>query len=117
MRWLRVGDDEDLRRDVTFDRPVRLKIHAMGEGGRRSMYDGGSITSLDTGQVAWAMAWSNTEPAGGDDKNRSYHGTIELPAGEYRIGYSTDGSHAFGHWNAAPPREPFRYGMLVRVVD
>jgi hypothetical protein len=117
VRWLRVGDDEDLSRDVAFERPVRVKIHAVGEGGRRSMYDGGSITSLDTGRVAWEMAWSNTSHAGGDDKNRLYHGTIELPAGRYRIAFSTDGSHAFGVWNAAPPREPFRYGLIVRVVD
>lgn len=116
VRWLRVGDDTDLLHDVAFEHPVRIQVDALGEGGRRSMFDGGKILDRGNGQVVWAMNWSNTEPAGGAEKNRRYHGVLDLPAGEYRLVYGTDGSHAFGSWNMPPPREPFRYGMVVRVL-
>ena len=54
-----------------------------------------------------------TEHAGGASKNRRFDGTIRLSAGEYVLRYETDGSHAFGDWNADPPDDPEMWGITV----
>ena len=39
--------------------------------------------------------------------------TITLPAGDYILKYESDGSHAFGDWNAAPPEDPAAWSITL----
>jgi hypothetical protein len=59
------------------------------------------------------MTWRNTRAAGGARKNRIFDGDVMLDSGAYELHYETDDSHAFPAWNAAAPREPRRWGVVV----
>jgi hypothetical protein len=37
---------------------------------------------------------------------------ITLPAGNYKLRYKTDDSHAFDHWNSLPPDVNF-WGIAI----
>lgn len=113
---LRVRDGQKRRQEFTLARAARVRIEAMGEGTGDPLADGGSILDLGTGRQVWEMKYGQTEPAGGARKNRRCAAEIDLPAGRYVARYEADGSHAFGDWNAAPPDEPLRWGMTVRLV-
>jgi hypothetical protein len=64
------------------------------------------------GRVVWAMNAMNTVHAGGGVKNRFADTVISLKAGSYVVKYTSDESHAYGHWDADPPLTPF-YGIVV----
>jgi len=113
---LRVRDGQKRSQEFTLARASRVRIEAMGEGTDDPLADGGSLLNLDTGRQVWEMKYAQTEPAGGARKNRRCTAEIDLPAGHYEAKYEADGSHAFGDWNAAPPDEPLRWGMVVRLV-
>jgi hypothetical protein len=66
----------------------------------------------EKGQVVWAMNALNTAFGGGCVKNRLADTVLSLKAGTYTLKYSSDESHAYGHWDAAPPLTPF-YGIAV----
>ena len=68
------------------------------------------------GGRVWEMTYGATDNAGGASKNRRFDGTITLPAGDYVLRYQTDGSHAFGSWNADPPDEPEMWGITIYRV-
>ena len=89
-----------------------MRIYALGEVDGNEMADYGWIEDKASRRV-WEMKYRVTEPAGGAAKNRRFDGTITLPAGDYMLHYRTDGSHAFGDWNAAPPDDPIAWGITV----
>ncbi|WP_158085232.1 sugar-binding protein [Niastella vici] len=66
----------------------------------------------DKGRIVWAMSAMNTIHAGGCVKNRLADTVISLKAGTYTLKYSSDESHAYGHWDADPPLTPF-YGIVL----
>jgi hypothetical protein len=90
----------------------KVLVYALGEGSGNEMYDYGWIED-DSGRVVWEMTYSETEHAGGTDKNRMFRGRVALQAGSYKVHYKTDGSHAYRRWNAAPPYDPESWGILV----
>lgn len=118
--WLadltRVRDDERRSARFVLERPTKLEIYAVGEGGDDEMFDHGSLRAVGDDRVVWAMDFRNTEHAGGALKNRSVRVTLELPRGEYEAVFQADGSHAFGEWNDTAPRDPLSWGMTVREV-
>ncbi len=63
------------------------------------------------------MNYPDTEPAGGDERNRKFDGVIELPPGRYVARFKTDFSHAFGDFGEDAPADPSSWGMLVQVID
>jgi hypothetical protein len=77
------------------------------------MNDYAWITDAETRRVVWEMKYEHTDHAGGAEKNRMVNGTLELPRGDYILHYETDDSHSFNDWNAAPPTDPFSYGVTV----
>ena len=113
---VRLRDDENLRKAFRLDRETALRIYALGEGTGRSLADYGWIEDAKTGKTVWEMTYRTTEPAGGAAKNRRFDGTITLPAGDYVLRYETDGSHAFGSWNAGAPDDPEMWGITVYRV-
>jgi hypothetical protein len=77
------------------------------------MYDYGWIENAETGETVWEMTYRKTTHAGGASKNRIFDGAIRLPAGRYELRYESDGSHAYGDWNADPPDDPEGWGITV----
>ena len=86
-------------------------IFAIGEGQPGEMFDYGWIED-DKGSRVWEMQEPKTVHAGGAGKNRQIDAVITLPAGNYKLRYKSDDSHAFDHWNALPPDINF-WGIAV----
>jgi hypothetical protein len=116
VRIVQVGDNQDRRQAFVLQTRSRLHVYALGEGDDDEMFDYGRIVDLESGGVVWRMTWDNTSSGGGADKNRLFDGEIVLGPGRYEARYRTDDSHAFGSWNASPPREPHQWGMTVRLL-
>ncbi len=112
----RVGDDEHVSKAFTIERPLKVRIYALGEG-TREMHDYGWIADARSRKEVWSMDFRRTEPAGGDSKNRQIDEVIELPAGSYVVAYVTDDSHSYNDWNAAPPTFPGRWGISLFAAD
>ncbi|HXI20660.1 MAG TPA: hypothetical protein VNH46_06225 [Gemmatimonadales bacterium] len=111
---IRMRDGRRSRAGFTLDQPTAIRIHALGEGVDREMVDYGWIEDAGSGRTVWEMSYGITLPAGGARKNRMFDGTITLPAGQYAVYFKTDGSHAYGDWNADPPDDPESWGITVR---
>lgn len=108
-----LGDGERRELELTLERPARLRLYALGEGGGE-MYDRAWIEDAESGEAVWTMDYDRTRPAGGASKNRLADETVVLPAGRYRAVAETDDSHsAGGGWNAEPPAEPERWGLTI----
>lgn len=109
---VRVLDDED--KTVTFNLPSsqEVRIFAIGEGQGGQMFDYGWIENTDKGVPVWEMQEPKTTHAGGAGKNRKVDVVITLPAGNYKLRYKSDESHAFDHWNSLPPDINF-WGIAI----
>lgn len=112
-RVIRVGDDADETASFSLDQPTRVHIYALGEGLGNEMHDYGWIENSENGDIVWEMTYRRTKHAGGAEKNRKADTEILLDKGRYRVHYVSDGSHAFGSWNAEKPRNPQRWGITV----
>ena len=112
-RITEVIDGENREADFTLEKEGRIRVFAVGEGLGGEMYDYGWIENLDDGTVVWEMTYRMTEHAGGASKNRMVNTVLMLPAGTYRVHYTSDGSHSFGDWNDAAPHEPEMWGITV----
>jgi hypothetical protein len=60
----------------------------------------------------WEMQEPKTIHAGGAQKNRLVDEVIKLPAGNYKLRYKSDDSHAFNVWNSLPPDVNF-WGIAI----
>jgi CubicO group peptidase (beta-lactamase class C family) len=100
---VQVLDNED--KSVAFNLPgsQEVRIFAIGEGQGGQMFDYGWIENTDKGVPVWEMQEPKTTHAGGAGKNRKADLVITLPAGNYKLRYKSDDSHAFDHWNSLPP--------------
>jgi len=65
----------------------------------------------------WEMSYGDTDHAGGARKNRRCNDEVLFEPGSYEVIFETDGSHAFGDWNAASPADPSGWGIVVRRAD
>ena len=99
---VQVLDNEDKTLAFTLASSQDVRIFAHGEGQAGEMFDYGWIED-DRGSRVWEMKESKTSHAGGAGKNRKVDVQITLPAGNYKLRYKTDDSHAFDHWNSLPP--------------
>jgi hypothetical protein len=111
-----VRDDDQVRKRFTLTRDSEVRVFAIGEGTGHEMADYGWIEDAKSGRRVWEMTYRSTHHAGGASKNRRFDGNVKLPAGEYVLRYETDGSHAFGDWNADPPDDPEMWGITVSQV-
>lgn len=108
-----VGDDERVRDKFTLNEDSQVRVIALGEGTGRTMHDYGWIENDKTGEVVWEMTYRKTRNAGGAEKNRKAIANISLEKGTYVVYFITDGSHSIERFNASPPDEPERWGMVV----
>ncbi|NWF99620.1 MAG: hypothetical protein HXY19_01575 [Thermoanaerobaculaceae bacterium] len=111
-----VRNRQHRRQEFVLKQPAILRIKAVGEAYGDAMADYGWIEEASTGRKVWEMRFGDTDHAGGARKNRMVDTRISLPAGSYVVHYVSDGSHAFGSWNAAPPREPELWGITLVAV-
>jgi len=106
-----VLDNEDKTVPFTLASNQGVRIFAIGEGQPGEMFDYGWIED-DKGSRMWEMKEPQTTHAGGAGKNRKVDVVITLPAGNYKLRYKSDDSHAFDHWNSLPPDINF-WGIAV----
>ena len=107
-----VLDNEDKTVAFSLANSQEVRIFAIGEGQAGEMFDFGWIEDVDKGSRVWEMQESRTTHAGGAGKNRKVDVVITLPAGNYKLRYKSDDSHAFDHWNSMPPDINF-WGIAV----
>lgn len=113
VQLIRVRDDKHLRQRFTADKPMRVRVYAIGEGVGNSMADYAWIENVSTGEVVWEMTYRTTTHAGGAKKNRLFDRYVSLDKGEYEIHYETDDSHAFNDWNDDPPSDRTHWGVTI----
>ena len=109
---VQVLDNEDKSVAFSLASSQEVRIFAIGEGLAGEMADYGWIENVDNGSRLWEMQEPKTTPAGGVAKNRKVDVVITLPAGNYKLRYKSDDSHAFDHWNSPPPDINF-WGIAV----
>lgn len=108
---VQVIDKEDKSAAFTLPSSQEVRIFAIGEGQGGEMFDYGWIED-DKGSRVWEMQEAKTTYAGGAGKNRKVDTVITLPAGNYKLRFKSDDSHAFDHWNSLPPDINF-WGVAV----
>ena len=108
---VKVLDNEDKTVAFNVASSQEVRIFAIGEGQPGEMFDYGWIED-DKGSRVWEMQEPKTTHAGGAGKNRKVDAVITLPAGNYKLRYKSDDSHAFDHWNSLPPDINF-WGIAV----
>jgi hypothetical protein len=113
VRLVRIGSDEHVRKRFHLGRTTTVHVLALGEGMGNEMYDYAWIESLTTGATVWEMTVRNTRHAGGADKNRAFDDAVRLERGDYEAHFMTDGSHAWGDWNAERPHDPQLWGITI----
>jgi CubicO group peptidase (beta-lactamase class C family) len=109
---VQVLDKEDKTVAFSLAKSQDVRIFAIGEGQPGEMFDYGWIEDADKGSRVWEMQEPKTLHAGGAGKNRKVDVVITLPAGNYKLRYKSDDSHAFDHWNSLPPDINF-WGIAV----
>src|SRR5687767_10107582 len=109
---VQVLDNEDKSVAFSLAKNQDVRIFAIGEGQAGEMFDYGWIEDADKGSRVWEMQEAGTAHAGGAGKNRKVDVVITLPAGNYKLRYKSDDSHAFDHWNSLPPDINF-WGISV----
>jgi CubicO group peptidase (beta-lactamase class C family) len=109
---VQVLDKEDKTVAFSLAKSQDVRIFAIGEGTPGEMFDYGWIEDADKGSRVWQMQEPKTAHAGGAGKNRKVDVVITLPAGNYKLRYKSDDSHAFDHWNSLPPDINF-WGIAV----
>jgi hypothetical protein len=107
-----VLDNEDKTVTFSVKDSQEVRVFAIGEGQAGEMFDYGWIENADRTSPVWRMEEPKTTHAGGAGKNRKVDQVITLPAGNYKLHYKSDDSHAFDHWNSLPPDINF-WGIAI----
>jgi hypothetical protein len=111
----RLGNDRREAKEFVLDETGDVFVQAVGEITLNNRYDYGWIEDVNSGERVWEMTFENTISAGGAGRNRIYEGVLKLPAGQYRVHFQTDFSHAYGDFaSGEAPDEPSAWGIVVR---
>jgi hypothetical protein len=110
-------DNDYVHQGFVLDKPTEINVYALGESQDENLDDYGWIINAKTGSRVWEMDGRHMKNAGGARKNRMFHETLQLPAGQYVAYFVTDGSHSFRAWNAPPPYDPTFWGLTIWVKD
>lgn len=110
-------DEEYMEQGFALSQPTTLEVYAIGEAREDGEFDYGWILDAETREKVWRFDFEDSEHAGGAQKNRLVHTSLELPAGRYVAAFVTDGSHSPHHWNTPPPYDPEFWGLTLLVDD
>jgi hypothetical protein len=109
-----LGEDVHIRQRFSLKKEFPIRIYAIGEKDYQDSYaDYGWILNEKSRERVWEFKKSRIDYVGGAEKNVKSDETITLPTGEYVLYFITDDSHSFVDWNAAPPSDPFNYGITL----
>jgi len=117
VQLTRLRDDEDREEGFTLNRPMMIRIYAIGEGTRGEMVDYGWIINKKTREKIWKMDYLNTVHAGGAHKNRLFDEVLYFDKGSYIVYFVTDDSHSFWDWNSPQPHDPEHFGITISIAD
>ncbi|MFQ5649673.1 MAG: hypothetical protein ACE5IY_07005 [bacterium] len=117
ISMVKMRDEENVRQGFKLERPTRVQIYALGEARRDGTFDYGWILDARSRKKVWKFEYRSSQYAGGARKNRMVNETMALPKGEYVAIYVTDDSHSADRWNAAPPNDPYFWGLTLRVEN
>jgi hypothetical protein len=117
VAFTKLGDDEFRSAGFVLNRPMNLRIYALGEGRDNDMFDYGWIVDAKTHKKVWEMDYGKTEHAGGAGKNRLFDGTVRLDKGSYLAYFRTDDSHSYFNWNSSRPYEAEHWGITIMAAD
>ena len=112
-----IGDRESRKQGFTLNRPMDVRIYAIGEGRERRMFDYAWITGTDSRRLVWEMKYDDSEHAGGDTKNRLVDATIRLDKGSYVVHFVSDDSHSADEWNASSPADSKHWGVTLLAAS
>jgi len=110
-------DDIYASQQIQVQKPISVRIYALGEARKDSEFDFGWITDVRTRERIWQFKYRRSEHAGGASKNRMINREIELQPGVYEVVYLTDDSHSYRDWNMAAPFDPEFWGLTIWPVD
>ncbi len=117
-RAFKLGENEHIKQGFTISKPIPLRIYALGEiDNDGNLADYGWIVNSKTRQRVWEMKRNNVRHAGGGEKNVRFDDVIAFNPGMYVLYYNTDDSHSFLDWNAAPPDDPYNYGVSLIATN
>lgn len=111
-----VRDDALVRAQFVVGRPLSVVAQAVGEFTNGNAHDYAWIEDA-AGEPVWTMRYAASEPAGGARKNRRETAVLALDPGLYTLAYQTDGSHAYGRFNADAPDHPERWGVALFPLE
>ncbi len=115
---VKLGENEHIRQAFTIKKPMAIHVYAIGERAADSEpADYGWIIDARTRRRVWDMGETTLTAAGGAEKNVKFDKIIHLDPGEYILYYTTDNSHSFIDWNAAPPTDPYNYGVTLMATN
>lgn len=108
-----LGNEQQVSQQFSLEQSAAIHIRALGEVSLSGRYDYGWIERVDNGEIVWEMNWQNTRPAGGDDINRLFDGSVTLEPGTYVAHYKTDFSHAYGDFGNRAPQNAEAWGIRI----
>jgi hypothetical protein len=117
VQFTRLGDGEFRSQGFTLQRPMNLRVYAIGEGRDGKMFDYGWIIDAKTHQKIWTMEYRDTEHAGGGQKNRLIDKTLSLNKGSYIAYFVSDDSHSYLDWNTSAPFDREHWGLTITSAD
>jgi len=115
--FTKLRDEEFRSQGFTLKRKMKLHVIATGEGRKGDMFDYGWIVDAKTRKKVWEMNYDETEPAGGDKKNRKSDSVVTLSKGSYIAYFVTDDSHSYQDWNTSPPVLEEFWGMAILPAE
>jgi hypothetical protein len=109
----RLVDNDSKQAGFSLSRPADVRIYAIGEGSGDQLADYGWIVDANSHQRVWTMTRSQTDHAGGAEKNRVADRIVHLDAGDYMVYFVTDDSHSYEQWNSSPPVDQEHWGISI----
>ena len=117
-----LGNDE--RRASRFEVQDSLRVLALGLGEMRSSarYDYAWLVrepDADGGVpvTVWETTYAESEPAGGESRNRRTEAALTLAPGTYTLHAQTDDSHSADGWHDTAPHDAEHWGATLFAFD
>ncbi|MCB2195443.1 MAG: hypothetical protein KQH79_06265 [Bacteroidetes bacterium] len=112
----KIRDREYVSKGFELIKPMDIRVICLGEIAGGDPDDYGWIMDAKTRETVWKFSKTKSEYAGGDEKNRMVNEVISLPKGKYIAYYTSDGSHSYRDWNAAPPYDQDLWGLSLWTI-
>ncbi|MFC2151932.1 hypothetical protein ACFLSE_05335 [Bacteroidota bacterium] len=113
----KVRDNDYVSKGFELTQNMDVRIICLGEIANNEPDDYGWIIDAKSRETIWKFSRSKSEYAGGSHKNRIVNEVISLNKGKYIAYFTSDGSHSYQDWNAAPPHDQKLWGLSLWNVN